>query len=210
MNRYNPSHRPEDENDWIDDNGDHSVASYDREGLAYYTDPATAKLNGFDRGLAAKKLAAKKPAAKAPVDPELKRLQDLAKSRGFKSLSGSAKQKKWGESIRAQKTAGVTDEYLIALFSSVEKAKDWIDMRDMSARVIAKELGEGMMWARSFIEINLSRQHGHDYYVVEGADLSQRYSEDIGADRAAAYARRDAIIAEMKGRLEQKISSLRW
>lgn len=154
-----------------------------------------------------KQARAKKPAAKP--DPELQRLQEAAKGRGFKPLTGSAKQKKWAESIRAQKTAGIADEYLVAVLGSELNSRFWIDMRGARTPEIARPLAEKMIWSRCFIETNISRQHGFDFWVVEAADASNRYSEEFGADRAAAQARKNAIDAEMSARLKEKLSRFR-
>lgn len=48
------------ENDWIDDNGDHHLANYDRDGLAYYANRADAPEFGA------------KPAPSKPAAPEIK------------------------------------------------------------------------------------------------------------------------------------------
>lgn len=59
---------------------------------------------------------------------------DIAKSFGGKALKGTAKQKAWGEDIRANKLAEMSEAAALFICSKVEPAKSatfWIDCRDI-------------------------------------------------------------------------------
>ena len=119
------------------------------------------------------------PYKSTAATPEAKMLQAAARARGMKALTGSSKQKKWAEEIREKVTSVTSDPYLLKTFGSELRAKFWIENRDISAMEIARKLADSETWARTFIETNLSRQHGFHFWVVEASDPAGRYSFDI-------------------------------
>lgn len=102
----------DDEDSFIDDNGDHHLANYDSQGRAYYA----------DRRLASN------PAPKA-VKPRAK----TTNMSTLKALAGTAKQKKWAHDIRDGFLGSTPSPELAAVFSDswFMSAKFWIENRSM-------------------------------------------------------------------------------
>ena len=66
--------------------------------------------------------------------------RDIAKNHGGKALTGSAKQKEWGEQVRAEKLQAMTAEQAAQVCSSTltASAHFWIENRAVSASDIAE------------------------------------------------------------------------
>ena len=136
---------PADKEDFIDDNGHHHLANYDREGRAYYADrPAT-------------------PTRLKPAPASLKKKDDastagaLIEPFGYKALkSGTSKQRAWAEKIRSVIIRHISEEIRGAFTDApFHTAKFWIDNRE-------KTSAKFEAFARRDIELANSLWCAHD------------------------------------------------
>ena len=113
----------EDEDNWIDDNGDHHLASYDGNGLAYYTDRSNILLGEV-----------KSRAPRRKVSDKTKTIRDDIRKFGYQHLTGSMKQKEWAEKIRKDVVDSLPDDYKSSFTEKVfHRSKFWIENRHRSA-----------------------------------------------------------------------------